>query len=156
MEIWENIYYLCGVNWFRSSVGLEQRPSKAKVQGSNPCGITKAMIRLIYIIMVLLANFAVLAHGIVPHHHHIEASSCPIECERDSCLHDIGDYSVIVDSFDSQSSELGQSDMALLSDPGYYSWEPGEGACYSDKEKNIIYSFIVGDLALRSPPSCFV
>ena len=26
--------------WFRSSVGLEQRPSKAWVQGSNPCGIT--------------------------------------------------------------------------------------------------------------------
>ena len=25
---------------FRSSVGLEQRPSKAWVQGSNPCGIT--------------------------------------------------------------------------------------------------------------------
>ena len=26
--------------WFRSSVGLEQRPSKAWVLGSNPNGIT--------------------------------------------------------------------------------------------------------------------
>ncbi len=27
--------------WFRSSVGLEQRPSKAWVLGSNPNGITE-------------------------------------------------------------------------------------------------------------------
>ena len=30
--------------WFRSSVGLEQRPSKAWVQGSNPCGITESRL----------------------------------------------------------------------------------------------------------------
>ncbi len=38
------IYYLCTKfqkRWFRSSVGLEQQPSKLWVQGSNPCGITR-------------------------------------------------------------------------------------------------------------------
>ena len=36
------MYYLCTrKKGFRSSVGLEQRPSKAWVQGSNPCRITK-------------------------------------------------------------------------------------------------------------------
>ena len=32
--------YLCNRFWSRSSVGLEQRPSKAWVLGSNPNGIT--------------------------------------------------------------------------------------------------------------------
>ena len=31
--------------WFRSSVGLEQRPSKAWVLGSNPNGITSFALR---------------------------------------------------------------------------------------------------------------
>ena len=35
------MYYLCTrKKGFRSSVGLEQRPSKAWVLGSNPNGIT--------------------------------------------------------------------------------------------------------------------
>ena len=33
--------YLCTRFWFRSSVGLEQQPSKLWVLGSNPNGITK-------------------------------------------------------------------------------------------------------------------
>ncbi len=33
--------YLCNRFWFRSSVGLEQQPSKLWVLGSNPNGITK-------------------------------------------------------------------------------------------------------------------
>ena len=32
--------YLCNRFWFRSSVGLEQQPSKLWVLGSNPNGIT--------------------------------------------------------------------------------------------------------------------
>ena len=32
--------YLCTRFWFRSSVGLEQQPSKLWVLGSNPNGIT--------------------------------------------------------------------------------------------------------------------
>ena len=33
--------YLCTRFWFRSSVGLEQQPSKLWVLGSNTNGITK-------------------------------------------------------------------------------------------------------------------
>ena len=32
--------------WFRSSVGLEQRPSKPWVKGSNPFGITEEALRM--------------------------------------------------------------------------------------------------------------
>ncbi len=36
----KKIMYLCTRFWFRSSVGLEQQPSKLWVLGSNPNGIT--------------------------------------------------------------------------------------------------------------------
>ena len=37
--------YLCTRFWFRSSVGLEQRPSKAWVLGSNPNEVTLWLLR---------------------------------------------------------------------------------------------------------------
>ena len=43
--------YLCTRFWFRSSVGLEQQPSKLWVLGSNPNGITKKLKKEDFYIM---------------------------------------------------------------------------------------------------------
>ena len=41
------MHYLCIRFWFRSSVGLEQQPSKLWVPGSSPGGITQFLFFLL-------------------------------------------------------------------------------------------------------------